>query len=645
MAASRQLSAIMFTDVAGFTELAQSDEKAALDLLAELDALVAPLLAAHHGRKVKAMGDGLLVEFPDALNAVQCAVALQSAIHERNSRQGGPPVQVRIGLHLGDVERRGEDIVGDAVNLASRVEPIAEPGGICLSEQVVAQVRNKLPYRFETLGTRTLKGVRDPVGLHRIVLPWATGSSSSATNGLARLAVLPLANISPDPRDEYFADGLTEELISALSRIRGLRVIARTSVIQYKSSPKPIRQIGAELGVGTVLEGSVRRAGERLRITLQLIDANSEEHRWAETFDRTLNDVFEIQAEVADRTATALQVELRDSDRDALRRPPVKGLDAYELYLRGIVGFQRMADEGWRREDAEEPIRCFEAAISKDPSSAAARAWLANLFIAAMGENISKREVEAKVRELVTAAYRLDPQEAEVRTARGNFALQFERDWVRAEQDFRAAIEINPSAMSAHAWLGMLLVTLGRHEEAAQELEMAISLSPMFLNLTFWRVRALDLSGDVPGAIALAKRTLERFPSNRYLHILLGILYHNTGQRADAERESKLAEGALPGAPLASFRAELRAMLGDKTEALEIVQNWETKKEERYIRPNYVAALYAALGEPEKALQLLEWDSREGEQSLWIDFRRHSFDSIRNDPRFIALLAGMNLPP
>ncbi len=635
----------MFTDVAGFTELAQADEKGALDLIAELDALVGPLLSMHHGRKVKAMGDGLLIEFPDALNAVQCAFDFQTAVHERNSRRERPPVQLRVGLHLGDVERRGDDIVGDAVNLASRVEPIAEPGGICLSEQVVAQVRNKLPYRFETLGTRALKGVHEPVGLYRIVLPWTRDSSGPPAGGATRLAVLPLVNISPDPKDEYFADGLTEELITALSRIRGLRVIARTSVSQYKSSPKPIRQIGAELGVGTILEGSVRRAGERLRITLQLIDAISDEHRWAETFDRTLSDVFEIQAEVANRTAAALKVELLDTDRDALSRPPVRGLAAYELYLRGIVGFQRAADEGWPRYAIEDPIRCFEGAIAKDPSSAAARAWLANLYIAAMGETISKGEVATKVRELVTAAYRLDTDEAEVRTARGNYALQFERDWVRAEQEFVAAIEISPSAMSAHAWLGILQITLGRPVEAARELEIAIDLDPMFLNLTTWRIRALDLGGDLSAAILLAERTLERFPSNRTLHVLTGALYLRAGRKADAEREVRLAEGPQAGAYLATALAELRAGLGDTAEALEIVRNWETKTGERFIRPNYVAAMYAVLGEKEKALQLLEWDSRQGEQSLWIDFRRRSFDSIRDDPRFVALLKGMNLSP
>ena len=275
----------------------------------------------------------------------------------------------------------------------------------------------------------------------------------------------------------------------------------------------------------------MRRAGERLRITLQLIDAISDEHRWAETFDRTLSDVFEIQAEVANRTAAALKVELLDTDRDASSRPPVRGLDAYELYLRGIVGFQRAADEGWPRYAIEDPIRCFEGAIAKDPSSAAARAWLANLYIAAMGETISKGEVATKVRELVTAAYRLDADEAEVRTARGNYALQFERDWVRAEQEFLAAIEISPSAMSAHAWLGILQITLGRPVEAARELEIAIDLDPMFLNLTTWRIRALDLGGDLSAAILLAERTLERFPSNRTLHVLTGALYLRAGTK------------------------------------------------------------------------------------------------------------------
>jgi len=422
-------------------------------------------------------------------------------------------------------------------------------------------------------------------------------------------------------------------------------VTARTSVSQYKGAAKSIRQVGSELGVGAVLEGSVRRAGDRLRITLQLIDADSEEHRWAETFDRQLSDVFEIQAEVAGQTAAALKIQLLESDREAVRRPPIKGVEAFELYLRGVVGFQLAADGGFTKESLEEPVRCFESAISKDPSSAAARAWLANLYTAAMGENISKASVAPKVRELVATAYRLDPREAEVRTARGNYALQFELDWALAEREFRAAIEESPSAMSAHAWLGVLLVTLGRFREAADELQTAMDLNPMFLNLVNWRIRALDLGGDHAGALALTERYLERYPGSRQLRIQLGQLYLRAGRAADAKEQLRLSAGPPGGAPILVARAELDALLGDPSEARSLTQDWERGSVPMFMRPLYVAGLYTALGENEKALELLEQDFREGEQSLWIDFRRHSFDPIRQTPRFLALLKQMNLPP
>ncbi len=644
MAASRQLTAIMFTDVAGFTELAQADEKGALGLLEELDTMAAPLIERHHGRKVKAIGDGLLVEFPDALNAVECAVELQTSLHERNAREGHRPLRLRVGLHLGDVERRGSDILGDAVNLASRVEALADPGGICLSEHVTAQVRNKLPYRFEALGPRSLKGIHEPVGIYRVALPWTVGAPGPSPAGPPRIAVLPFANISPDPKDEYFADGLTEELITVLSRLHGLRVIARTSVSSYKTAPKPIRQIGSELGVGAILEGSVRRAGDRLRITLQLIDVASEEHRWAESYDRNLSDVFEIQADIAERTARALQVELLGSERAAVRKPPVRDVGAYELYLRGIAGFQRVADEGWPREGTEGVARSFEASIAKDPSSASARAYLANLYIAAMGECLPKSEVAGKIKDLMDEALRLEPDAPEVRTARGNYALQIERDWSRAEKEFRSAIALTPSATWAHAWLGILLVTLGRYEESVHELQAARELDPLFTNLTEWQIRATAHAGDLPGAIALARQVLELSPGNRQLRVQLAALLLRQGRREDAAREAALASGPLGGAGTATSRAELGVALGDPSEARALVEAWERKSGSEYIRPNYIAALYAVLGDKERALEILEHDTKEGEQTLWIDFRRHAFDSIRDTPRFRALLREMNLP-
>ncbi len=644
MAASRQLSAIMFTDLAGFTELTQKDERGALDLIDELDRLSAPIIERNHGRKVKSIGDGLLVEFPNALQAVQCAVDLQVALHERNESSAARPLRLRVGLHLGDVERRGDDILGDAVNLASRLEPLAEPGGVCLSEQVVAQVRNKLPYPIESTGSRNLKGIQDPVGVYRVVMPWATPGRTEAPGGPPRLAVLPLSNISPDPKDEYLADGLTEELIAVLSKIRGLRVIARTSVSQYKTAPKPIRQVGSELSVGSILEGSVRRAGERLRITLQLIDASTEAHRWAETYDRQLQDIFEIQADVAERTAEALRVELLGGEREALRQAPTMDLQAYELYLRGQVAFNRTADEGWSPRGVEETSRLYEAAIAKDPQFAAAHAALANLFIAAMGETMPTSQVMDRVRQLVETAVRLGPDEAEAHTARGNYALQLEMDWSRAESEFRTAIKLNPSSMPAHAWFGIALITLGRFQEARRELEAAVRLDPLFRQVLYWLCRALVMSGEGDRAVELLEALCRRDPADRSAQVHLAGTYMTLGRKDEARRAIDASQGPLLGVAPMTIRAQVRAMLGDPSEARALVRAWEEKTGLDYIRPSYIASIYAVLGEKEKALDLLEYDYREGDRSFWIDFRRAEFEPLRSEPRFRALVKAMNLP-
>ncbi len=339
----------MFTDLEGFTSETHEDEQGALRRIDELGALATPIVSAHGGRKIKAMGDGLLLEFPNARDALECAVALQQSLHERNAREGPHKLRMRAGIHLGDVEDREGDILGDAVNIASRIEPIAEAGGVCLSSQVYDQVRTTVPYQLESLGPRRLKGLRESVEVYRVVLPWATPEPFPRSPAPPRLAVLPLTNISPDPKDEYLADGLTEELITTLSQIKGLRVISRTSMGQYKGTTKPVAQIGAELSAATVLEGSVRKVGDRLRIAVQLIDTRTDEHRWAQSYDRKLENVFAIQAEVAERTANALKVELLGSERKALQERPTESLDAYEAYLRGIQASLSSLPSGLRR--------------------------------------------------------------------------------------------------------------------------------------------------------------------------------------------------------------------------------------------------------------------------------------------------------
>jgi adenylate cyclase len=307
----------MFTDMAGYTALGQENEHASLELLEGHRQLLRPLFSKHAGREIKTMGDAFLVEFHSALEATLCAIDIQSTVHSRNLERG-EKLQVRVGIHVGDVVHQGNDVLGDAVNIASRIEPLAMPGGICLSEQVHDQIRNKVPYQLIKIQAGPLKNVRERFDVYKVVLPWDrsdAGAETSPRLDRRRVAVLPFVNISPDPADEYFADGMTEELISTMSRIRGLSVIARASVMGYKGGQKKISDVAKELEVGTVLEGSIRKAGNRLRITVQLIDSQTSDHRWAESYDRELRDVFAVQSEISKTVAEALEVQFMTEDR------------------------------------------------------------------------------------------------------------------------------------------------------------------------------------------------------------------------------------------------------------------------------------------------------------------------------------------
>jgi adenylate cyclase len=304
----------MFTDMVGFTTMAQLDEGAAFRLLEEQRALLRPVISAHGGRVVKTLGDGFLVEFPSAVESVRCAQNIQIELGRRNdSVEAGRRFSLRVGIHVGDILGDGDDIAGDAVNVASRLEPLAEPGGICVSGQVIDQIRNKLPATWQQLALPSLKNVAARIEVYRLDPAPNGGTASSPTphvHSYVRIAVLPFANLSPEPADEFFADGLTEEIITRLAQGTALRVVARGSVMQYKGVRKGIREIGRELAVGSILEGSVRRSANIVRITVQLIDAGTEEHLWAHRFDRELTDAFAIQDEVAQGVSAVLQRKL-----------------------------------------------------------------------------------------------------------------------------------------------------------------------------------------------------------------------------------------------------------------------------------------------------------------------------------------------
>jgi adenylate cyclase len=310
----RHLAAIMFTDMVGFTALSQRDEATAIRLLEEHRSLLGPLFALHGGRMIKTMGDGILAEFASVVESVHCAQEIQRTLTERNSAAGtGQKIELRVGIHVGEVLEQDGDILGDAVNVASRLEPLAEPGGICVSEQVIDQIRNKLPVTWENLVAPPLKNVSQPIRAYRLRDSADSGTSPelpAERSSYVRLAVLPFTCMSPDPADQCFADGLTEEMITHLSRGTALHVVARTSVMQYKGAQRGIRDIGRELSVGSVLEGSVRRSVNKVRIAVQLIDSASEEHLWVDRFDRELNDVFAVQDEICRSVTKVLQGKL-----------------------------------------------------------------------------------------------------------------------------------------------------------------------------------------------------------------------------------------------------------------------------------------------------------------------------------------------
>ncbi len=377
MAGERRLAAIMFTDMVGYTSLSQKNEALGLELLQEHRRLLRPLFPKHNGREIKTIGDSFLVEFASALEALRCAFDIQQLLNELDVNR--PPekrILLRVGIHLGDVVHSEKDVQGDAVNVASRIEPLASPGGITITEQVYHQIRNKFEFPFVSLGQQSLKNVHDPVEVYRVVLPWEMQLSNEPSLEKRRIAVMPFTNISPDPRDEYFADGMTEELISTLSRIGELRVISRTSVMHYKGTSKNLGEIARELRVGSILEGSVRKASDDLRITAQLIDTGNDEHLWSQDYDRKLENVFAIQREIAQSVAEVLKIRLLSGEKKSIEKRPTENTEAYALYLKGRYYWNERV-----RDSNDKAVRCFEEAVKLDPNYALAYSGLADCYL------------------------------------------------------------------------------------------------------------------------------------------------------------------------------------------------------------------------------------------------------------------------
>ena len=636
----------MFTDVVGYTLLGQKNESLSLSLLEDQRKLVRQILDRHNGREVKTIGDAFLIEFPSALDAVRCAYDIQRKARDRNvSMPEERRVHLRIGIHLGDVVESDGDISGDAVNVASRIGPFAENGGISLSRQVYDQVQNKFELPLTSLGAKTLKNVGAPVELYKVALPWQEERISPSTQlDKKRIAVLPFANISPSPSDEYFSDGMTEELIATLSRIRNLGVIARTSVIRYKGLTKPVVEIGRELNVGTVLEGSVRVAGKKLRITAQLIDAGTEEHLWSETYDRNLEDAFSIQSEIAKRIARALKVRVLQSETLRLEKKATGIPEAYSLYLKGRHSLNTRTEKGLK-----DAIQKFESSIKRDPKFALAYTGLADAYsiLASYSlEYVPPKEGFPKAKTAAERALSLDDHLAEAHASLGLVKFYYEWDWNGAEAEFKKALELNPGYAQAHQYYADFVKSFGRFDEALEEMRKALVLDPLSYSINTGIGHVLYLSRQYDLAIDQYRKVVESDPSFVPARLWFGRPYLQKGMFKEAieqvEEAVKLSHETTVS--LATL-AQAFAAAGRIADAKKLLDKLLTRGTEQYVPSYWIALVYTSMGNKDEAMKYLERAFLE--RSSWLVWANVEprFDSLRSDARFASLLARIGFKP
>ena len=475
----RRLAAILAADVVGYSRLMQADEAGTLATLkSRRTEIFQPRVSKHHGRIVKLMGDGALVEFASAVDAVECAVQLQQGMDSANADLSEDRrIRLRIGVNLGDVMVEGSDLYGDGVNIAARLESLADPGGVFVSRTVVNHVRGKVKLEFEDLGDKQLKNIAEPVRAYRIVLGRTVVPARSAlvVPDKPSIAVLPFQNMSGDPEQDYFADGIVEEIITALSRMRWLFVIARNSSFTYKGRAVDVKQVGRELGVRYVLEGSVRKAASRVRITGQLVGASTGAHLWAERFEANLEDIFDLQDQVTVSVVGAIAPKLEQAEIERARHKPTDSLDAYDYFLRGLASVHR-----WTREASNEALQFFHRAIELDPEFAAAYGMAARCYSQRKSCGwVGDRQHEiAEAERLARHAAELGKDDA-VALCTAGIALAFvvgDLDDGNALID--QALKLNPNLAWAWVFSGWVKIWLGEQESAAERGARATRLSP-----------------------------------------------------------------------------------------------------------------------------------------------------------------------
>lgn len=592
---SHQLAAILFADVVGYTAMMQEDEEVAVGKINRFRHSLESIAEELNGKIIQYYGDGALLLFQSSTDAAEFAKVLQMEINEP------PVIPVRIGIHMGEVLLQKGNVFGDVVNIASRIQALAPPGGIYVSEIVYQNIANKKGLESVFIKQEKLKNVNDPVRIFEvltsyskpIIVPVALKPLEKIVEENS-IAVLPFSNMSSDMEQEYFSDGLTEDIITQLSKIKALKVVSRTSVMQYKKNPKSIKEIGKELGVAVILEGSVQRSSNKVRITAQLIDAATDEHLWADSFDRSVKDIFVIQREVAISIATVLNKKLSKKEVENLDDAPSVDVQAYDLYLRG-----KFLVEKRNKTDLLIARELFQQALKKAKDFAPAISGLANTYLLSSYRGYEDPDLMLPLaKKQIDIALTIEPSAAETHAAMGYWFHQT-FNWKEAEKSYRKSIQLNPNQSNVYLWLAILLEGKSEKDLANEIYIKGMEINPEWEYLMQSRVKALMNTGNHEEAIKLQKHLIDKatfdlvLRSKRYAE--LSRLYWSVNNKEEA---IQMATKAKDNGLLRFYKEGDNSFL-----VREVNEQYNVlRKSGDYISEFWMGLAYANAGSKDKAL-------------------------------------------
>ncbi len=637
MEKQHKLAAIMFTDIVDYSALMAKDEQNALRILEKNRDTLKHHIMQFNGEWLKEMGDGSLSIFPSIMDVVNCALKIQ------NSLKNESDFSIRIGIHIGDVVVEGGDVFGDGVNVASRIEKVAEPGGICVSGQVYANIRNKRDIEAILLGEKTFKNIDNAITVYALAKKSAHEKPTSSQhakqvthkNSKPSIAVLPFRDMSPEKDQEWFCNGIADEIINALTHIEGLHVAALTSTLSSKEKHEDIREIGRRLNVESVLEGSVRKANNKLRITAQLIKVADGYHLWSECYDRNMEDVFEIQDEISLTVVKELKIQLLGEEKDAIVKHHTKNLEAYNLYLKGSYHANKRDEV-----DLKKAIEYFKKALDIDPEYAMAYARLADSYLHLAAYSDVPAEAYTKAKEAALKALDIDDKLAEAHAALAGIKMDHEWDWAGAEKEYRRSQELDPLLLSIYKFTMGVFNSLRRIDEAIELSHKASEIDPDFRRVYETIISLNCKQENYDGAFEAHRKMIEITGScDAWGKAQLGYIYGMTGEKDNAEEIlNDLIKRRNEEFPLSLRKAYVCSGLEVDDKAEKALKELEENENIEYIPALSIALLYLSLGEHEKVFEWLDKAYEEFNTLMMFIETVPKLKKMRLDERFKALL-------